>query len=267
MKRGAPMSQMKSFPYFRWWPADADTDENYTSLSDAELGFFHRCLNRSWINDGLPEDLNELARTMKVTKSYLNRMWPRVSLLFSEHKDGRLGNRRQEQERQLAIHRSDANRRPGNANAAKDENATETRSRSERDANGTPRAYDSGSGSSSGVSSNGKTSLPLYESDAQFAAWKQDYEATGAPFIDADWTDAYAAWRHLDFEQKLAVVNGFRAQRSGGRWQDASRVKKPGNYIRDREYDRAVAHRRPTASQTTENVEANLKQIERRNAR
>lgn len=108
---------------------------------------------------------------------------------------------------------------------------------------------------------NGTSGAAVTDPDLEFANWRREYEATGAPFIDADWTDAYAAWRHLDFEQKLAVVRGFRAQRFGGRWQDPTRVKKPGNYIRDREYERAVATARAGVSQTTRNVASNLKDM------
>lgn len=89
---------MKDLPYFRWWVADAEVDEKYNSLSDKELGFFHRCLNRAWINEGLPADLGELAACMHVTRGYLESVWKKVGRCFFE-RDGRLYNPRQEQER------------------------------------------------------------------------------------------------------------------------------------------------------------------------
>jgi uncharacterized protein YdaU (DUF1376 family) len=130
---------MPALHYFRWFPKDADTDENYSSMSDTELGFYHRCLNRSWLNNGLPEDPSELARMMRVTPKYLQKVWERVGRCF-ETRDGRLVNRRQEEERTKAISRSDS--------------ATEAvRSRyertNERSTNETLRAYGSGSVSGS----------------------------------------------------------------------------------------------------------------------
>ena len=98
---------MKTLPYFRWFPADAETDNAYSALDDRELGFFHRCLNRSWLNDGLPADREELARTMKVSRVYLEKLWPRVSKLFQEA-DGKIFNRRQEEERTKAKTKSEA---------------------------------------------------------------------------------------------------------------------------------------------------------------
>ena len=97
---------MKTLPYFRWFPADAETDNAYSALDDRELGFFHRCLNRSWLNDGLPADREELARTMKVSRVYLEKLWPRVSKLFQEA-DGKIFNRRQEEERTKAKTKSE----------------------------------------------------------------------------------------------------------------------------------------------------------------
>ncbi|MES2393502.1 MAG: hypothetical protein V4555_17835 [Acidobacteriota bacterium] len=121
----------KSLPYFRWFPADAETDEAYSALTDPELGFFHRCLNKAWLNDGLPSEPDEIARVMKVTRQYLDKVWPRVSKMFSQRNDNpsRLGNRRQEEERSHAIEKGEKNKRPGNTNASRgkrDRNAIDT---------------------------------------------------------------------------------------------------------------------------------------------
>lgn len=104
---------MKGLPYFRWYPADAETDENYSSLNDRELGFFHRCLNRAWLNNGLPADLDQLAKAMHVTRSYLNSIWPKVGRCFVHHPDEvhRIVNPRQEQERSHATAKSLTNQR------------------------------------------------------------------------------------------------------------------------------------------------------------
>jgi hypothetical protein len=80
---------------------------------------------------------------------------------------------------------------------------------------------------------------PKYKADELFLTWKYEYEQTGAPFIEVDWTYAHDAWKILDFEQKQAVMTGFRSQIAAGRWADPARVMKPCNYIRDGEYKRA----------------------------
>jgi len=111
----------KALPYFRWYPADAETDEAYSALNDLELGFFHRCLNRAWLNNGLPSDPDEISRIMKVEREYLDKVWPRVSKMFKPQVDdlSRIVNRRQEEERNAALDKSEKNKRVGNANATR----------------------------------------------------------------------------------------------------------------------------------------------------
>lgn len=95
-------------PYFRWFPADAETDEEYSAMDDAEVGFYHRCLNKSWINHGLPAVPAELARVLRVSPAYLRKMWERVGRKFEPSSDsGRLVNRRQEEERSKAVRKSE----------------------------------------------------------------------------------------------------------------------------------------------------------------
>ncbi len=96
---------MKNLPYMRWFPADADADEKYASMSDEQLGFFHRCLNKSWINNGLPADMDELASLMHISRAHLNKRWGKVGRCWYQDGD-RLYNRRQEEERTHVIGKS-----------------------------------------------------------------------------------------------------------------------------------------------------------------
>lgn len=98
---------MKNLPYMRWFPADAESDEKYSSMSDEELGFFHRCLNKSWTNNGLPCEMASLAAMMRVTPRYLARVWNRVGPCWYQS-EGRLYNRRQEEERTHARSKSES---------------------------------------------------------------------------------------------------------------------------------------------------------------
>lgn len=82
-------------------------DDDYASMTDQELGFYHRCLNRSWMNDGLPADLDELARIFKQTRTYIDKLWKRVGRKFILRVGtARVFNPRQEDERSEAISKS-----------------------------------------------------------------------------------------------------------------------------------------------------------------
>ena len=161
---------MSRLPYFRWYPADAVGDEKYAAMNDAELGFYHRCLDSAWLNTGLPADLDELAVLFGITRTQLQKVWPRVSKCWYEE-NGRLFNHRQEAERSHVIAKAEANRRPGNANAKK-ENANANSVKRERvpekrveNANGPQRAYDSDSVSGSVLETTNQEVKHLLPSD------------------------------------------------------------------------------------------------------
>ena len=128
-----------TFPYFAWYPSDAEGDDFYASLTLEEIGLYHRCLNRSWMNGGIPASLDELSRLFKIPRKTIDRLWSRIGAKWtpSERDREMLVNPRQEIERQKAVAKSEHNKRPGNANAKK--------SRYERVSNVPQRAYDSDS--------------------------------------------------------------------------------------------------------------------------
>jgi uncharacterized protein YdaU (DUF1376 family) len=95
----------KELPYFRWFPKDAEADAKYAAMSLAELGLFHRCLNASWTNDGLPTNPEEIARVLRIPVKEFAKLWPRVVVCFSGQE--RLYNSRQEIERTRAISKSE----------------------------------------------------------------------------------------------------------------------------------------------------------------
>lgn len=120
---------VKKLPYYRMYPADADTDENHRGLTDAELGLFTRCLNHAWVNGGIPADIDALARVIpKATKASLRKLWPAVSKCFrtSEENSERLVNSRQETERALACEKSELARKSVKARWGDDTNVSET---------------------------------------------------------------------------------------------------------------------------------------------
>lgn len=81
-------------------------------MDDREFGFYMRCLNHSWLNRGLPADLQEVARIIGRPEAYVTRVWPRVGKCFEEH-EGRLVNPKQEEQRAVLD-----GKRKNNRNAA-----------------------------------------------------------------------------------------------------------------------------------------------------
>ena len=106
---------MKGLPYFCWYPADFDVDENVKLMDLEQIGLYALCLNHAWINGSLPADTEEIRRAMKVPRAQFTRAWARVSKCFITHPEeqGRLVNSRQEKERKMAQAKSDAAREAG----------------------------------------------------------------------------------------------------------------------------------------------------------
>src|SRR5436309_8652446 len=122
------------------------------AMTDEQRGFFHHCLNVSWINVGLPADPKERARVLERTRNQADARWagavasqfvpPHLlasnpPLLLDCYPPGYLVNARQEQERVLARQKSAS--AADSAKARYERSTTETRRRS------STRAYDSDS--------------------------------------------------------------------------------------------------------------------------
>lgn len=123
-----------SLPYFKWFPAIAESDEKYRRYSVEELGFFHRCLNHQWTNCGIPSDPIERAEVLRLNRRVCDRLWKTVgkSFVSCERWPGRLVNPRLDKEWSELRLKSERN-----ANAA--------RSKSGKSEISLPRAYPSSS--------------------------------------------------------------------------------------------------------------------------
>lgn len=99
----------KTLPYFRWFPADAESDCNFRAMDDSDIGFYLRCLNHAWINGGIPADSKERARVLRTRVDTANKRWIRVGKCWvtSKADDTILVNPRQEVEREYAIRKSE----------------------------------------------------------------------------------------------------------------------------------------------------------------
>lgn len=222
----------KSYPYFRWWVADAETDEAYSSLSDPELGFFHRLLNRAWVNDGLPVDLDTLAASFRVSRKYLDKMWVRVGPLFPE--DGatpaRRRNKRQEAERENCFKKSLAAAKGGSEKATRksqgikesalrqqNERSTEgvlpVRARADSDSGSSSLGFQGGAGGNSRAPENGAVEsdfadavermYALHPKKKDLVLIPQSLERAGNRLAIAEIEAAHSAWcEHEDWRKE-----------------------------------------------------------------
>jgi uncharacterized protein YdaU (DUF1376 family) len=228
---------LKELPYFAWYASDAKADENYSALTDEELGFYHRCLNDAWINDGIPLDMALLSRQMKVTPVYLKRVWISVGRLFVEV-GGRLRSPRQEKERAKALSKSTKSKtsadkrwdierqRKSNANA--DANALPMQC--ELDARASESVYAS---VSLEVNSKPETK-PITREPAlldDFQLYRDVCAMAGIEGSDADWISAGFEWRKLDFVTKLRVASQMKERIAGGELDDPQYRPLPHNYL------------------------------------
>lgn len=71
-----------SLPYYSMYPKDFDSDDAVRAMEDCELGLYIRCLNHSWINDGLPADPEEIRRRFRDTPEEFARKWEAGGAVF-----------------------------------------------------------------------------------------------------------------------------------------------------------------------------------------
>jgi len=204
----------QSLPFYKMYPKDFDTDENVKLLDAREAGIYLFALNHAWVNDGLPSDPAEIGRMLKIPIRDFRAAWARVSKCFHTCDDGRLRNKRQEEERNHA--------------KAKSEQASKS-VRARRDRSPAPDGQEELNGNSTAALRSYEVSKPSvgvrtseseyasssecsssFSTDDIFARFQKDYLALGGAFIPDDFSKAYSiCWRYLDFEQKLDRVRAL----------------------------------------------------------
>lgn len=161
--------------YYSWHPKDAQTDESYLALTFEERGFFHACLDASWLNDGLPVDPIRRARVVGATQDEHDRLWTSIERMF-ERRSERLFNARLERERitaeRLREQRSAAGRKSGESRR-KDSGLSHEQPLNERSNTVRTRAYDSDSLSNS-VDRITITDIPLEANKQTFSAFASE---------------------------------------------------------------------------------------------
>lgn len=235
----------KELPYFRWYPADAEIDTQYASMDWLELGLYHRCLNLSWMNGGVPSDLDELADALKVSRKKLERPWVKVGRRFtaSESNPKMLVDARQEKERVYATSKSERN-----TNAV--------RTRYERSTNVVygdvvQRASESESGSDSPSEVPSLREVlpfilpkPSYALDEPFMMFMAEVALTGTPLIDADYIDAHSVWASMDMPERMLAISNFREKREFQLFSDPAMVMRPAKWLKRKEFNRRAVKAR-----------------------
>lgn len=213
-----------NLPYFRWFPKDAETDESYAVLSDEELGFFHRCLNRSWMNDGLPADPLERAKVLQRHPKTADRLWIVVGKMFAVNSLGRYINPRQERER---LHAKSKSLKASEAVLSRYVRSTSVGS--SVGTNDLPRAY--GSGSVSVFESEIKKGL-LAKFSTVLETWQLPCGHCGTIFPCNQVELGFAAWERLVDSGRITeatvpeVLDGLKRHRESSLWH-----KNNGKYV------------------------------------
>lgn len=112
MTGGRSPAQQRA-PSYQWYPRDFDMDEEVRLMSYEEEGVFRRLLDHQWFHDGLPADLDKLARLVpKIAPARFRKIWPAMAMKF-EQVDGRLVNPKLERVRQDAARYIERQRNAG----------------------------------------------------------------------------------------------------------------------------------------------------------
>jgi uncharacterized protein YdaU (DUF1376 family) len=94
-------------PAFQFYPRDFVGDLDVAASRLDEIGCYTLLLCYAWLKNGLPDDMRKLARACRVSDAKFAKLWAVVGEKFPRAEDGRLRNRRQEEERaKQADHRT-----------------------------------------------------------------------------------------------------------------------------------------------------------------
>lgn len=97
-----------------------DFDMDTATWSNDEVGIYVRLLNYEWVNGGLPNNIQGLARITRERKIKFEQKWiQNVSRKFQENGHGMLVNRRMEEVRQNQLKYSESQSKKGKASAKK----------------------------------------------------------------------------------------------------------------------------------------------------
>jgi len=247
-----------NLPYFSLYPKDFDTDAKVRAMEDRELGLYIRCLNYSWVNDGLPADPEEVRRAFRDTPGAFAEKWPRVEACFPVAADGRRRNPRQEKERAQAIEKS----LKASANAKRahsGRSASAEQMQSGRSARASESVSDSGSESFSGESAergNGaaaaapdggahrdESRTELVPSDEFFEPVLFEgmlglFIALGRGMGISDRIRCENAWKGLTQAERRRAHDYAMSRRTEWQTRPTGKIAQPWNYLAEKHWER-----------------------------
>ena len=112
------MSQANVPDWFPLYVYHFSVDENVALMTNEQVGVYIRLLCHEWIHGSIPEDLPALAGLARTTTEHMETIWPGVAPCFTS-RNGRLINRRLEEERVQANKRLAGARKGGKGAAEK----------------------------------------------------------------------------------------------------------------------------------------------------
>lgn len=93
-------SKSTKSPAFQFYPSDFLGDDRVARMTYTEIGIYTVLLSRAWLAGGLPTDVGEIAKMLKLPPPRFRKLWAGVLSECFTVKNGRLVNPRQEKERQ-----------------------------------------------------------------------------------------------------------------------------------------------------------------------
>lgn len=125
-------------PAFQWYPKDALTDSKLKHMGLTAEGMYRRLLDNAWIENGLPDDLDEIYTLSNcATRAKFDALWKTVSIKFPVAADGRRRNPRQERTRKEQRKNSKKKKLAARARWDKEQISTDARA-SNADASASP---------------------------------------------------------------------------------------------------------------------------------
>jgi hypothetical protein len=231
-----------SLPYYTMYPKDFDTDKYVRAMEDCQLGLFLRCLNHSWINNGLPSDPDEIRRSFRDTPEAFAQKWPRVEPCFPIAEDGMRRNPRQEKERAKSEALYEQRKTAGKNSAEKRSSARSTTVPTpveralERESN---EASGSGSYSVVEVVSSGESAERGIEPSVEpiLAELDEIYRLAGAPIPEKHKQIAAQLLISISPEKRARVPAYCKWALWSGKWPNPAKTKALVNVLRDGDWD------------------------------
>jgi uncharacterized protein YdaU (DUF1376 family) len=239
--------QSTKFAAFQFYPRDFLTSSKVARMSLTEIGIYFTLLCYAWLDNGLPCEVDQVARLVRIPAARFKKMWQGPLSECFVKKDAKLVNPRQERQRQELVDYVASCRRGGERSAAsrlaksgsaKPSKALRSALRSETEV--TPNTSSASSSSSASSEKNGTSRArpqPIIARRRLDAAWEgarvyvpqrthQDFVALrGDESLLFEWYEQVAdAWADPSKEPGADMIRFWKA-RYDERWPPTATAK------------------------------------------